>query len=669
MAPPKLVVLAKLTPEEKKSFGVLANAVRLELSAFERVEAALAAVDAHEPRVVVFDSDVAQADKLLKKIRSRKDLASVPILALLGEPSDALVERLYSLGADDVVAAGHNAGLMTRIRALPDKSALTHAAHGTAVVADKEHARCDVVGRVLMNAGYDVKYALDDVALRYYTQQSSPKLVIQNADVGEPRRFIDEARKKGNGAAWVVMAARRDVVKLAAELDGLERVTVLVHTTAPENVLFTSNELLGSGAAALRKDERVLYGTLVAYKVAGSEQEETGFSYNLSRGGLYVRSLAPMEGDRVWVELRPPRAKSRVRLEGRVAWRRSYDPASGASAPPGFGVALTDGLGDSMALWTEHVEAFVRSTRRGPQAVAKLLEETLGEARASQPEIERPSHSHIAAIPISLPAPAEPKAPRSVPPPLPPAAAVRPQPPPLPGAEASPPPPAAAVPRPPPLPGAAAVLQLPATPVLDDGAAPAPQIPTLPVTSLASKLEPPSEVPPAVPKRSLLVPVLGLLVVAMAAVTALVLLGVGPFAPKSPPATAAAPAPKARESTAARAASATLPATPSPSSAPTASAATSAPPAASAASPPTPSEAPDLKALLWDEGYLLVRSPASADVYATGFKVGPTNQANKSKCGLKFVKIGEKDPPRWLSKGQTVDVKCRQLTEVEIRPE
>ena len=227
------------------------------------------------------------------------------------------------------------------------------------MVADKDHARCDVIGRVLMNAGYDVKFALDDVALRYYTQQNKPKLVVLSAELGDARKFVDEATVKGLQAAWVVMASRRDLVKHAELLAGVERLAVVASSTPPENVLFTSNELMRQGGPPSREHERVLYGTMVSYKPAGGDQDDFGFTYNISSSGLYVRTLAPPDGSEVWLELRPPRGKRRVRLEAKVMWRRSYDPASGAAVPPGFGVVITDGLGPSVELWKSNVDSFI----------------------------------------------------------------------------------------------------------------------------------------------------------------------------------------------------------------------------------------------------------------------------------------------------------------------
>ena len=128
-----------------------------------------------------------------------------------------------------------------------------------------------------------------------------------------------------------------------AALDGIGGVGVIDAFAPPENVLFASNELKG-GAVNNRRSPRILYGTTVAFRGAGREKDDFGFSYNISEGGLYVRTLAPPEDDEVWIEMCPPRSERRVRLVGKVAWRRRFNHNENATVPPGFGLSIvTDG--------------------------------------------------------------------------------------------------------------------------------------------------------------------------------------------------------------------------------------------------------------------------------------------------------------------------------------
>ena len=128
----------------------------------------------------------------------------------------------------------------------------------------------------------------------------------------------------------------------------------------PENVLFLLNELSHKHENK-RASARLLYGTSAAFRGAGRDEDDVGFTFNLSAGGLYVRTLAPPEDELVWLELTPPRSERRVRLVGRVAWRRGIAHSATATVPPGFGVEIVDGASSDLKLWRAGYSAFAES--------------------------------------------------------------------------------------------------------------------------------------------------------------------------------------------------------------------------------------------------------------------------------------------------------------------
>jgi hypothetical protein len=129
----------------------------------------------------------------------------------------------------------------------------------------------------------------------------------------------------------------------------------------PENIVFLANELGRGKGNDQRASRRVLYGTMVSFRCAGRDEDDYGLSYNVSAGGLYVRSLAPPIEDRVWLELRPPRTERLVRLEGRVCWRRGYGPSSMATVPPGFGIEIVDGSKADREAWVAGYRSFAQT--------------------------------------------------------------------------------------------------------------------------------------------------------------------------------------------------------------------------------------------------------------------------------------------------------------------
>lgn len=610
-----LLVLARLETERQRKLGVIASATQLELAAVADIASALGWLERHEPEIVAFDSSIPKAEQLCQKLRSRKTWGRVPMIALAEEPSDAHIEKLFAMGVDDVVPLSAWPAFIARLRALPRVESIhPPPGRGKAIVADPERERCDVVGRVLMNAGFDVRYALDRRALEYYSLQADVDLIVVNVELGDPRELVEQARKNKSTAAWVVATRRRDFEEHSRAVAALERVALAPAVGAPESVLFVANELLSNRRTA-RGSARVLHGSMVAFRPAGTESDDLGFTYNISSDGMYVRTLAPPEGEEVWLEVTPPKHNRRVRLLGRAVWRRGFEGNTGASVPPGFGVQLIDGLGDGLSLWREGYATLEGASAAGP-----------------------------------------PKRPKSKPPPKP--ASYRP-PPGKPSPSSRPPPPlpdeaepqiTAMAPR------MASQPDLPRTsaPVIELGP---PESVTEEVVAQPTPAPTPAE-PAVVPGSVGATPVeqnssrggLGLLVallIVAAGAAVFVLWQRGTFGS----ARGTTPPPSAQMPVASQSTSA--------ASAPSA-------PASASAKPPPEPEA-DLSALSPTEGYLYVKIPLEAKVYINGRSIGPTNQAVKTGCGMRFVRVGQ-DGGHWLSAGRSIKIECGKLTKAEFSP-
>ncbi len=629
-----LLILARLEAERKRKLGVIATADEMELVTLEDAPAALTWLERHDPRVVVFDPTLPKVEKVCQKLRGKKQLAGVPLLALSPDIDDPFVAKLYGMGADDVLPSSAWASLVERIRAVPVAESLRPPpARGRAIVADPDHGRCDVIGRVLMNAGYDVRLALDERALEYYSQQKDIQLVVANADLGSPVALAQSSRKRPDPPVWIITSQRRELAELTDATSGLEKVAVIGAYAPPENLLFTANELAADHRDSGRSSDRVLFGTLVWFRAAGADEDDIGFSYNISRDGLYVRSLAPPEADVLWLEIRPPRSKTRARLEGRVVWRQRFGPGASASGPAGFGVQISGGLGDAIATWHESYEALAKNVAPG------------GFARVSRPDLELPSAGSRASAPVVQitgvedPTPSLDRPSVGVAPPVPPA-------PPAPESidfeldESS-------LVAPPPAPAVAAdeLVTVPVPPPAPSSSTPSPSTP--------------SSLPPA-PRRSRL-PLLIVSGLAMGAVVAAVVVATRP-APAPPTSAPVETASAAAPPTASAAPPASMSAAPPPSSAPAPSS------AAPAASTPVDLSGGDGSDLLTTEGYLVVHSTLDGVVYLSGFAAGPTNHKLKTHCGLRYARVGVVPMGKWLSDGKTVDIKCQKISEVTLDP-
>lgn len=785
-----LLLLARFGRDERRALLAEAAAAAYELQSVDSLEAAVLALAAHPPPAVLVDLALEDAEKLCRKIRTRRRAVDVAIFGLTSTITEPTFARALAWGVDDVVSPRIEGAIATRLVALPLDPTVPVPERGDAVVATRDESE-NLVGRMLTNAGYQVEYATDSTSLLHLAASERMRLVVASPDLGSPRDHVATTRRRGGNATWIVLGRPAEVARLERELSDLPRVGVVSLADALDHILFVSNELGVGDGRGERRERRILHGALCAFCPLGSATLEHGFTYNVSPSGLYVRTLSPPREDRVRIDVLAPGTEQPVRLEGQVAWRRGFGRLGAATAPPGFGVRLVGGELDDRTTWARACTALLvnRAAPAKPRASGSVppaapaaapprprgatllgMGATDGSTPAppaapatpappatsttpAGPPVVTPDPSALSATPAGPPVAAT--APAAPAPGAPLAATTKPDLPPEPPAPvASPPLPAASDTPTPIVPLPAAALDANATALAatraaeasGDGGAranePAPadpvpgadgeaeardqrrvsvpsdlparrasqrpsqesgrseRVPAAPDPAVASS--PPARPRAAVPRSVLF----GLLLGALAVLATVVLASrwsarvpepaprpTAPREPGAPSVTAAVPAtdgvttraPRPAPSTTADATepSAATPeppeepsATPVPSGSDAAAAtveATSTAPSSAPVPPSAPSSAPagpvithePASDLLHYEALLEVVTATPTQVFSNGILVGPSGQAHKVRCGLRFVRLGDA-PGAWRSEGVTVDVECGRLTRIRM---
>jgi hypothetical protein len=330
------------------------------------------------PAAVLVAMRSAGAVEVFAHLRGQVRFAGVPVVALSSERNDGAFSDVYEHGVDDLASPRSMRAIVARLRAVIERRAAgaRAAAHGggagvgagggDVVVAGTGLRWRTVVARMLSNAGLrpriagNVPDAVDAACSR------GVRFVVACDDLppdGAAAALFGARSRGGVDVPWVVVAPARRLGSLRVVLGGLPRVALVDVHAPPDNVLYVANDLSRSQLSERRASARLLFGTAVAFRVAGSGEDDVGFTYNVAAGGMFVRTLAaPRGGDEVWLELWPPRSERAVRLVGSVAWSRPYGPSDGANVPPGFGVRLTGGLPGDLERW----EAAYRSLAAQP---------------------------------------------------------------------------------------------------------------------------------------------------------------------------------------------------------------------------------------------------------------------------------------------------------------
>jgi hypothetical protein len=296
------------------------------------------------PHCVVMDSPTALRE-VARILRQSEHTRGVPLLVLVDRVSARLMLSLHADGADDVVQLGDLDGLSRRIASFAEHPAAPSRGpfKGECVLAHPDVARLAEFGHVLHQAGFEVLPATNAAEVQEAIEQRSPAVMVISSTL-PPEGGRRALRRLSE-------TADRDVpaVLLAAGNPGPfspQGWAVVAEEAPPQNLLFVVNDLTRPAEQTDgRESRRLLYSTLCNFRVAGELESTPGLTYNIGRGGLFVRTLAPPpRRAAVWLELAPPGGNQAVQLRAEVAWSTPFSNLA-TGAPPGFGAQLVPGRG------------------------------------------------------------------------------------------------------------------------------------------------------------------------------------------------------------------------------------------------------------------------------------------------------------------------------------
>lgn len=343
-----VVVVGSFAPERTDEIRLSIMRAQMEplfCSDPERARAALSERPA--PKCIVVDGRSAGLEAFVAWVRGEARLFAVPIVVVVPSLDEDAFSEAHASGADDVVVARDDDAITRRLVHLAeyDPAARPAITQGRAVVGHAEMGRRRVLGRILRQAGFDVAFAAseDEVVAVSRGPFAPTLLVLSDALAGGVELGTIEAvrRETAPDVPAVVLGPARDLRDLGRAADRKGAVVITSDLAPPDNLLFLANELLRPGIANVRASARLLHGALCGYREAGSLVPAWGVTYNISREGLYVRTLdPPSAGAEVWLELRPPRSTRAVQLSATVVWRRGVTSGAGGASPPGFGARI-----------------------------------------------------------------------------------------------------------------------------------------------------------------------------------------------------------------------------------------------------------------------------------------------------------------------------------------
>lgn len=296
---------------------------------------------------LAFDSDVPACmiatleslGPMATLIRDRAGWFGLPVMALVARPDDATFQRAYADGADDALPIRDGAGLQRRLLNLKghDSTVRSTASRGLALVASRDRGQRRYLGRVLRQAGFEVSFAAEAEELRRAAERGpQPSLVVASSTF-EPAG--------GEAAVHAVRVATRNpllpgLVLDAPQCGGQDGATAHPLGDVKSEVLFFAEEALRAPQGDQRSSKRLHFAAMCAFRSAGSMMASYGMTHNISREGVFVRTLdPPRPGTEIWLELRTFDDVA-VHLRGTVKWRRCAGDPCGPGLL-GFGAHIS----------------------------------------------------------------------------------------------------------------------------------------------------------------------------------------------------------------------------------------------------------------------------------------------------------------------------------------
>jgi len=350
-----VVAIGPFAHRELETLRDAAMSCDLRLRSFDKAAEAVAALPSmSETPSGFFASRLRTITVLSSWVRQSPELLNVPIVALIEHPTEGQFRDAFAAGADDALVGDDVGTLKQRLETLRDSSAQSYAPradarHGVALIAMNDGPLRRWVGRTLRQTGFELAFAeqahevLEIGALK-------PTLIVTNSETSQCLEAVEH---------------------VAGALAGRRVPTVMLDENAWANagqtkgrLLFVAEEAVAHAAKVdIRRSERVLYESICAFRIAGVMEPAYGLSHNVSREGLYVRTLSPAPaGTELWIELRTALGVP-VHLRGRVMWRREPGHSSSTS-PSGFGFQIDREQTPSLDLrdWESAYETLKRAT-------------------------------------------------------------------------------------------------------------------------------------------------------------------------------------------------------------------------------------------------------------------------------------------------------------------
>jgi len=354
-----LVLMEDLPSSQIAVIESAAASCRVDARLYQKAGDLLRDLHASGADMVLVSASGNRAGEVCRAVRTRVGQRTA-LIGVARQVDGLAFGEFVGWGGDDLVPADAGRSLSVRLRAIRSDLALAGSARtvpqaredGRFLVMAAPNSELVASARVIEQSGHHAVVVHTPVEAGTRLAVGRDIRVVVDARVQGALDFVDHALLQNNCTGVVLACPPMQLGQLSKRYAAKDRVIVLDSCSPADAVLLAANQLKAQPSNR-RSTERLLYSTIVAFRDSGSDFDHVGCTYNVSAGGLYVRTLAMPLGEKVWLEAAAPGSMERVRLEGRVAWRTPVTRDAASPFPVGIGVEITDGTRACLSAWLD----------------------------------------------------------------------------------------------------------------------------------------------------------------------------------------------------------------------------------------------------------------------------------------------------------------------------
>lgn len=318
---------------------------------FDTGDACIRALEHHRPFLILMDFEMMpmRGDEACWLIKETPATAGIPVVMMTSTESSQDVMSCWQVGADDFLPKPiRRAQLASKIERLRQAGAdLDRGLYRKLLLVTPERRMREEAGKALEYSGYRMFYASsasEAAVLLSQRPESIDGIVLHLGPPWEPGVSLLRTARSGEAYRPKPVLALSDVPpppELKTELVRLLQSPVHDRSECSAELLLSRVHLmLRRITLDLRATKRAPFFSVVEFRARGSGEWQSGFSSDISLGGIFVRTLTPCP-PATELELKVNFGGRPVLCSGMVAWSNPLPRVRDASYPIGMGIKFT----------------------------------------------------------------------------------------------------------------------------------------------------------------------------------------------------------------------------------------------------------------------------------------------------------------------------------------